>query len=190
MPVQHRRLAALALAGALAGLGPGCRAAPSTATPDIPPASAPRPPIRATVDPVVDAEAAAAEAAAADATRAMVAAADAPEDDAEEDDDTCQAPPDPRDADPIRVVIRAALPELRACYERALARQPHLRGRLVLQFTIEREGEVTRAAIGKGSTLRDASMRRCVLAIAHAWQFPAPDTGGQVHVTYPFVFVP
>lgn len=97
------------------------------------------------------------------------------------------------DADYIRSQMQALLPLLKECYENALHDQPELVGKLVVSFTIVAEpdigGLVTDSAIdAAASTITDAPMRECVRETLYGAQFPAPRNGGEVHVTYPFVF--
>src|SRR5689334_15094552 len=42
--------------------------------------------------------------------------------------------------DEIRLVVRAKLPQVRACFDEGLARKPELGGRVVLRFTIGPRG--------------------------------------------------
>lgn len=91
--------------------------------------------------------------------------------------------------DPNMVVneIRKRKGAIVACYERALKRNPNLAGKLELQFTISAVGKVTGAEIGT-DTLRDDEVGQCITSIVRSWRFPAPEGGGEVHFSYPFVF--
>lgn len=93
----------------------------------------------------------------------------------------------------IRTQITALLPLIKECYENALITQPALAGKLVVDFTIIAEpdigGLVSQSAINDPeSTITDAPMRECVQETMYGAQFPAPLDGGEVRVTYPFVF--
>lgn len=97
------------------------------------------------------------------------------------------------DAEYIRNQMQALLPLLKECYENALREQPRLDGKLVVSFNIVAEpdlgGLVTDSTIDAAkSTIADAQMRECVQETLYGAQFPAPRSGGEVHVTYPFVF--
>lgn len=97
------------------------------------------------------------------------------------------------DAAYIRSQMQALLPLIKECYENALRDQPRFDGRLVVNFTIVAEpdigGLVTDSTIDSAaSTIADAPMRECVQETLYGAQFPAPRNGGEVHVTYPFVF--
>lgn len=101
-------------------------------------------------------------------------------------EDACTRPPSelgvmPKDA--IRAVVRAHIGEVRACYEAGLARNPDLRGRVVLTFTIAPDGAVT--DVVAVDELSDAlPVARCCVDAARAWRFPSPF--GRVVVAYPF----
>lgn len=89
--------------------------------------------------------------------------------------------------DVIQRVIRRHINEVRACYDRALARDPSLSGRVLVRFTIDASGAVSSAEV-QDSDLGDASVEACIQAAARRWRFPEPAGGGIVIVTYPFVF--
>lgn len=90
------------------------------------------------------------------------------------------------DKDIIRRVVRQHLAEVRTCYETGLQRDPALKGRASIQFTIAPTGEVA-AAVVADNTLKDATVGECIAAAVKTWKFPAPEGGGNVVVTYPFV---
>ncbi len=90
------------------------------------------------------------------------------------------------DRDGVAKVINANLQEVRACYERALLKEPGLAGKAVLEWSINTQGGVTTAKT-KSSTLRNAEVEACILRSIKTWKFPQAK-GGQVIVTYPFVF--
>lgn len=86
-------------------------------------------------------------------------------------------------------VVRAHLPEIRACYEAGLRSRPDLRGRLVVRFTVEADGAVTGAEVAS-STLGDGQVEACVLERVRAMQFPPTPRGASIRVSYPFAFEP
>lgn len=99
------------------------------------------------------------------------------------------------DAAYIRSQMQALLPLIKECYENALRDQPQIEGKLVVKFSIVAEpdigGLVTDSSIDSAaSTITDAPMRECVQETLYGAQFPAPGNGGEVHVTYPFIFAP
>ena len=40
------------------------------------------------------------------------------------------------------------------------------------------------------TTLRDRTVESCVASKIRTWRFPIPKGGGEVFVTYPFIFTP
>ncbi|MBL9102447.1 MAG: TonB family protein [Myxococcales bacterium] len=91
--------------------------------------------------------------------------------------------------DKIRDVVRAHLGEVRDCYDDVLAVDPMARAKLVIDFTIGGDGVVTKSAVGAGSD-GPAQLGECVSKAVRTWKFPAPSGGGDVKVTYPFLFEP
>jgi len=91
------------------------------------------------------------------------------------------------DRDVIRRVIRRHINEVRFCYERELAQAPDLAGRVVVRFIISGDGSVASAAVAS-SPLRSPAVEGCITQRVQRWTFPAPDGGGIVSVSYPFVF--
>lgn len=88
------------------------------------------------------------------------------------------------DRDVIRRVVQAHAAEVRACYERALAKNPELRGRSVVKFTIDGTGKVSTAT----ATGFDRGVDDCLARRVKTWEFPRPNGGAAVAVTYPFTF--
>lgn len=93
----------------------------------------------------------------------------------------------PFDAQTIRQVMQARTPEVQACYERVLAEtRSRLQGRVMLQFVIGLEGEVSAAKVVRGkTTLRSARVHDCVLAV-RGWRFPRPNDARPHPIEYPF----
>jgi hypothetical protein len=81
-----------------------------------------------------------------------------------------------------------------ACYESALAREPALRGRVVVDFMIVGDakvgGIVDQAEINLRSDIGDEELRSCIRESMLSMVFAPPDNNGWVTVTYPFVFSP
>lgn len=88
----------------------------------------------------------------------------------------------------IRRVVRGQIGAIRECYNRGLAGDRTLTGRVTLQFTIGGTGAVYSAVVHE-STLpaHGDPVAQCIVAAAGKWVFPAPEGGGSVIVTYPFV---
>jgi TonB family protein len=93
------------------------------------------------------------------------------------------------DKEIIRRIVRRHINEVKYCYDQALARSPKLDGRLVTQFTISGSGQVL-ASVVQSSTLGSPAVEMCVVNAIKRWQFPAPEKGGLVIVSYPFTFSP
>ena len=92
------------------------------------------------------------------------------------------------DKEVIAKVVRERMPEVKTCYERELAEKPALKGRVVARFTIGLEGKVVTSVLEQ-STLGVPRAENCIVQAIGAWAFPRPD-GGEVVVSYPFVFEP
>jgi len=86
----------------------------------------------------------------------------------------------------IRRYIRRNLHEIRDCYEKRLLTAPKLEGTVRDDFVIAPDGTV---ASSKASGV-DPEVASCIAAVVKAIQFPKPQGGGIVKVTYPFVFRP
>jgi TonB family protein len=89
----------------------------------------------------------------------------------------------------IEAVIRANLAKIKACYERRLQAKRGLQGRVMSKFVISPDGRVSTASISQ-SDLGDGPTETCIASEIKRWKFPLPRGGGQVSVTYPFVFTP
>ncbi len=93
------------------------------------------------------------------------------------------------DKDIIRRIVRNHLNEVRYCYNQGLVRNPNLKGRVKVQFTIGPTGKVP-VAVVQESTLKDRNVAQCVAKAVKRWKFPKPRGGGNVVVSYPFVLEP
>ena len=92
--------------------------------------------------------------------------------------------------DEIKETVQLARPEVGRCYQRGLERDPQMAGRVAVRFVIEADGSAQHVAPDPGkTTLSDAQVVDCVLAVIKKLRFPEPE-GGRVFVTYPFRFVP
>ncbi|MEQ1504498.1 MAG: AgmX/PglI C-terminal domain-containing protein, partial [Myxococcota bacterium] len=87
----------------------------------------------------------------------------------------------------IDEVIKSHMAQIRYCYQRELQRDADLGGKLVVKFTIAKDGTVARAAAAS-STLGSAAVDACVVGRFQRMQFPTPKGGGIVVVSYPFLF--
>ena len=75
-----------------------------------------------------------------------------------------------------------------ALYERVLRQQPDLQGKLVLQFTIAPDGEVTECHV-VSSELHDPDLERMIVARVKLFRFEARDVAA-ITTTKPIEFVP
>ncbi|NDG25755.1 MAG: FHA domain-containing protein [Proteobacteria bacterium] len=92
--------------------------------------------------------------------------------------------------DIINAVVARHRSEIRACYESALQRNPNLRGKVVMAFTIQANGIVS-SAIPKESTIGDAGLEGCITSKIKTWVFPKPDAPAVTEVSaYPFYLNP
>ncbi len=82
----------------------------------------------------------------------------------------------------IQKPIRAKLPAFRACYEKALEKDPKLEGRVSVTFVIGKSGRV-REATATGLPLVNACMENVMKTIV----FPQSPSGN-ITVNYPFAF--
>lgn len=82
--------------------------------------------------------------------------------------------------------VRTRIGAIKACYERALKRNPNLSGKVKVRWTITAAGTVSVVEIEEDS-LGDAEVSSCIKGLVSRWRFPAP-SGGSVDVVYPFVF--
>lgn len=85
--------------------------------------------------------------------------------------------------------VNAGAPQVAACYERALARDPALSTRIKLVWTIDTAGAAQVLGIARGSVSSDDCLTQCVIDAVSAWRF-RPSPGGACRVTFPFEFTP
>jgi TonB family protein len=82
--------------------------------------------------------------------------------------------------------VRARIGAVKACYERALKRNPNLSGKIKVRWTITAAGTVSGVDIADDS-MGDSEVSSCIKQLVARWRFPAP-SGGSVEVEFPFVF--
>ena len=75
---------------------------------------------------------------------------------------------------------------IRSCYQRALKRNPSLKGKITVRMSINTMGRVTRVDID-ADTIGDPTVTSCIKGYARRWRFPPPE-GGSAEVAVPFVF--
>jgi pSer/pThr/pTyr-binding forkhead associated (FHA) protein len=91
------------------------------------------------------------------------------------------------DREIIRRIIRRHINEVKFCYEAELTKKPELAGRVSIQFTISGAGQVI-ASVLQSSTMNNLRVESCVVQAVRRWEFPRPEGGGLVIVSYPFNF--
>jgi len=87
----------------------------------------------------------------------------------------------------IRRVIHSHRDQIKYCYSKELTRNPNLAGKVSIKFTISPKGYVQQASVSQ-TTLRNATVERCMAQKIRTWKFPEPKGGGIVIVNYPFIF--
>lgn len=90
----------------------------------------------------------------------------------------------PLSKEEIASTIKRNLASINACFEQA---GPGTQGKVAVRFTIAATGEVSEAVVAE-QTVQDERLAACVVGVAKTWKFPKPRGGGQVVVTYPFLF--
>ena len=88
----------------------------------------------------------------------------------------------------IQRIVRQNYGRFRMCYERGLAQNPNLTGRVAVRFVIDNNGAVSYAGNG-GSDMPSSEVTQCVVGAFYGLSFPAPE-GGVVKVMYPIMFSP
>jgi len=78
-----------------------------------------------------------------------------------------------RSIQPLRDVVRARAPEIRACEVQSRQRNPELEGKLALRLRIERSGRVAAVEMDDVTTATDQGLIDCVRGCASSWRFPA-----------------
>jgi hypothetical protein len=86
----------------------------------------------------------------------------------------------------VSSVVRAHLASVKACYDRAHAKDATLQGALSLDWTIEPDGRVSRATVAS-STLNSSDVENCILRQVTHWVFPKATRTTQV-TRFPFAF--
>ncbi len=92
--------------------------------------------------------------------------------------------------DQVRREVQRHRAEIRYCYERRLNLRRDLEGKVAVRFIVGGTGDVLVARATDQTTLPDAEVGACLTRKIMRWRFPRPQGGGQVVVTYPFMFRP
>jgi hypothetical protein len=84
--------------------------------------------------------------------------------------------------------VRSRLKSIQSCYEKELKRNPSLKGKVVVRFTIKPSGRAGDIEIEE-NTLGSEAVGSCIRTTIRSWVFPfKPDS--ETAVSYPFVFAP
>jgi TonB family protein len=86
----------------------------------------------------------------------------------------------------LRRAIEGYRPQIRYCYERALAQTPGLYGKFLVEWTITADGRVNAPRVLESTMSPEVD--RCLLEKIGRWRLPPPIGGGVVVVRYPFLF--
>lgn len=88
----------------------------------------------------------------------------------------------------IADVIRRHQNQIRFCYEKELQQNPSLEGKVAVQFTIDGTGSVAQVLIQEDTVGSGGAVGRCINQRIRRWRFPEPKGGGEVIVSYPWIF--
>ncbi len=87
----------------------------------------------------------------------------------------------------IDKVIKQNQAKFLYCYQRELVKDPNLKGKVTLNFTISADGSVAKSSTYK-TTLKNSNAEGCMNSQMKMLRFPEPKGGGIVIVKYPFVY--
>ena len=90
-----------------------------------------------------------------------------------------------KNADILRVVSSRQR-SIQYCYEKELARNPELRGKVIINWRIGLSGKVMKSWIGS-SSLKNGNVESCMTRAVKFWRFSKPE-GGICEIKFPFVF--
>jgi outer membrane biosynthesis protein TonB len=86
-------------------------------------------------------------------------------------------------ASAVARVLRRGMRALKACYQKALKRNPKLAGKVAVILTINKLGKVTRVEIDQ-DTVGDSAVTSCIKSYCKRWRFPPPSDGDTVDVSF------
>src|SRR4051812_34651682 len=85
----------------------------------------------------------------------------------------------------VRSKIREHLKEIRACYMDQVAKTPDLKGKIVINWSIDETGKVTQIAVDDAKTdLKDPAVQSCLTDKIKSWTFQPAAKGKVEAVTY------
>ena len=85
-------------------------------------------------------------------------------------------------------VIQRAMPAISRCYDRALERNPNLRGKVLFSIVIGGDGRATETTLL--NSLGEADLDVCMLQVVRGLQFPKPYKGKAVTLNHPIQLQP
>lgn len=94
----------------------------------------------------------------------------------------------PFSADTVKLVMERAQPKIQQCYEEVLAEMKKpVEGKIRTSFVVTPEGLVKQAKVlKKGTTVRNAKLNDCVVAVLTTLTFPKPKDGKNHPIEFPF----
>lgn len=90
------------------------------------------------------------------------------------------------DRNTVQSIIRRNLSGIKWCYQDALQRDPDLKGKVTLAFSILPNGRVENPQ-ALNPSISDAALLECIRRKMERWKFPSPKDGGVVQVSYPLI---
>lgn len=93
----------------------------------------------------------------------------------------------------IDAVVQRNMAQIRYCYQRELSKNPDLAGKTTIKFVIAKDGTVSNTTVKTEDwNHSDAGkiVNSCICGRFSRFQFPEPQDGGTVMVSYPFIFSP
>jgi len=91
----------------------------------------------------------------------------------------------------VMQTISRYYPELKACYQEGLRRNSSMKGKVVVGWSMDKNGQVVGAEM-QSSQLKNEGVEKCMLGRMSNWRFPpqAKLQGSSDRMTYTFQFVP
>ena len=86
----------------------------------------------------------------------------------------------------MQKIIRRNLSGIKWCYQDALQRDPKIRGKVTLSFTILPNGRLQNPS-AQNPSFNDPQLLDCIMGKMKRWLFPAPKDGGVAKVSYPLI---
>jgi hypothetical protein len=86
----------------------------------------------------------------------------------------------------ILKVVQARQRGIQFCYEKELARNPTLNGKVTMGWAIGLDGKAFRVVV-QDTSIRNKAVEGCMTRNISRWRFPKPE-GGMCQVRFPFVF--